>query len=313
MHCVYIAQIAASPDKVRTQRYHTRVVLQVVFILSTNYAGSHLLAQLLGAHPLCRSVGELHNFEKFRARPDGQRNVGNDYASNAAFAGLGEVREDRWHRTIFDNVRALEPRISTLIDNSKKPWWAEKFKTNESFRSTYVHLVRDPRALVRRWLRSYTTARTRRQQRIRLARARPRLLGTSLCGDDVDVYLHKWLVANEEITRFIDRAGQSANLITYHDLVVNTSSSLAALMKVLGLTFDEQQLRYGRAQQMGTYKRDYAALLERSRIELDIRWREELSSEQQRRIETNDAIRAYLARCGLRMTNIGLTRESSRP
>lgn len=37
---------------------------QIVYILSTNYAGSHFLALMLASHSRCASVGEVHQLRK---------------------------------------------------------------------------------------------------------------------------------------------------------------------------------------------------------------------------------------------------------
>jgi hypothetical protein len=197
--------------------------------------------------------------------------------------------------------------VSTLIDNSKRTRWAERFVQHTEFVSHYVHLLRDPRALVRRWLTTYTTNDAIRRQRIRLARTAPRLVCVSIRGDDADVYRYKWLVANRRITRFVERFPGRATLITYRDLVVNTRSTLHALMPRLGLEFQPSQLDYGDAAMAGTRKRRYAEMAKESRIELDTRWRDYLSSSQIRAIESDPAVVDYLRSLGVEMVESGLT------
>ena len=283
---------------------------QVVFILSTNYAGSHLLSQLLSAHSACVAVGELHNYRKyreFRTRRDDERNVVDDYETNPMFDGLDALPENARHHHIFENLRARQPAVSTLIDNSKKPAWPRRVGLAGSFDSRFVHLIRDPRALVRRWLSSYATTRVRRRQRIKLARTNPRHLLRACVGSDADVYLYKWLSANRDITRFLEEVDETAPVVTYHDLAVAPHATLQRLMPCWGLDFEPAQLDYGRAAQSGTRKRDYLALAADSGIVFDTRWRNELTAEQRRTIETNREAKQYLARLGIRMTDEGLT------
>jgi hypothetical protein len=286
------------------RRYNVR---QVVFILSTNYSGSHLLSQLLGAHSCCRSVGELHNLRKYRVRQDPERDVQDDFSSDPIFDSLDRLPDREWHRQIFRNLELRGTQTTSLIDNSKRPAWAARFDDHEITRR-HIHLIRDPRALVRRWMTSYTTRDAVRRQRIRLARAAPRFLRTALWGDDVNLYLYKWLVANQRITDFLVRIDPSARVVTYRDLVLRTRETLERVMPSVGLEFEPQQLNYG-ASITGTRKRRYVQQSERSQFVIDTRWQTELSTERRAAIETNRLVRNYLASLSLEMTGDGLTHE----
>lgn len=282
---------------------------KVVFILSTNYAGSHLLSQLLGAHSECRSVGELHNLLKYLTRKDSTRDVDNEYATHPAFDGLAKLEPTHWHLQVFANL-APNARVSTLVDNSKRPEWARRFLANGVFECRYVHLLRDPRALVWRWLSTYSTSREKRRQRIRLFRAAPRLLATALSGDDTRVYTYKWLVANERITEFLAGHQSLSSIVTYCDIATDTDRTLTNLMPRLGLEFEPTQLAFGTAMS-GTSKRRYAAQMEDSLIARDTRWRDELATKQVEAITSNRDVGRYLGSLGLEMTSEGLSRVAS--
>lgn len=281
--------------------------MRVVFILSTNYAGSHLLAQLLGAHPKACSIGELHNYRKQLERPDERRSVIDDFAVNAQFAGLGELPIDQWHADIAARARQRTPALDTLIDNSKRVAWARRFIDNPRFPATFVHLLRDPRALVRRWQLAYDTTRKRRRQRLRVIKARPLWLLPALLNEQWDVYCCKWLIGNQRISNFLARQGQQKNMLTYRDLAVDTEGSLQYLMPLLGADYDPHQLRYGEVEHGGTLKREYLERSRHSKIDLDLRWRHELAPGQLRQITAHRGIRRYLGRLGVRMLDDGLT------
>jgi len=60
----------------------------------------------------------------------------------------------------------------------------------------YVHLIRDPRTLVRRWMVTYETAPKKRNVRWKTARHVPRRFFQILRGLEWQVYLYKWLWQN---------------------------------------------------------------------------------------------------------------------
>lgn len=274
---------------------------KIVFILASNYSGSHLLAHLLSAHSRCAGVGELHNYRKFRERGSRSGNVVDDYLAHPAFAGLENVRIADWHRTVFTRLRETQPGLSHLIDNSKRPAWARRFPGHDA---CHVHLLRDPRALVARWLQTYETPQALRSQRWRVLRQRPWSIGS--VSRPVDVYVQKWLLTNQAISRFL--AGRGAPVVTYRDLTLCTRDVLNRLMPRFGLSYEDRQLRYGESgNHLGTRKREYQAAAERSLIEIDLRWRDRLSARDRCRIEHHPGVRRYLAAQGLDMTDDGLT------
>lgn len=278
---------------------------QVVFILATNYAGSHLLAHLLAAHSRCAGVGELHNYRKFRRRGSRSGNVVDDYGEHPAFAGLDALPVGAWHPRIFERLQPHRPQLSHLIDNSKRPGWARRFPAASSYA---VHLIRDPRALVSRWLRTYENERAWRRERRRVLQRRPwRLLAAS---DPVEVYVQKWLIGNDAISRFAAR--RRSALVTYRDLAQATAESLERLMPRLGLHYEPRQLDFGaHGILLGTRKRDYRDAAERSAIELDLRWREHLSAAERTRVERHRGVQRHLSALGLVMTEEGLTAASA--
>lgn len=276
---------------------------RVVFILSTNYAGSHLLAQLLAAHSRCAGVGELHNYRKFRARGSRSGDVVDDYADHPAFAGLDELPVRQWHAHIMERLRRERPGLTHLIDNSKRPDWTARFPRRASFA---VHLIRDPRALVSRWMRTYATAQEVAGQRRRVLRRRPWAF-VSL-HDAVDVYVHKWLIANRRISRLLH--SRPGRVVTYRDLTAQPARALADLMPAFGLDFEPRQLRYGDAgAALGTRKRDYLDESAHSTIRMDLRWRADLGEQEQRRVAEHPGVQRYLRGQGLVMTDDGLRAE----
>lgn len=273
---------------------------RVAFVLSTNYAGSHLLAQLLGAHSACVAIGELRDFAKYTGRGSRSGNVVGDYATNPVFEGLAGAPESEWHARIHANLAGAGRPCLFLIDNSKQTDWARRHADEGA---VLIHLLRDPRALVARWLASYDRA-GRAAQRRRLLRAEPWRLLTRL--SDVDVLVAKWLARNRRITRHLRRAGLPSRVVTYEALATDPEVALTPVLAAMGLAFEPQQLRYGEQDALGTRKVDYAEASRASAIVFDRRWQRQLPAETRARIEGDARVRSYLARLGLGMSPDGL-------
>jgi hypothetical protein len=279
----------------------------VVFILATSHAGSHLLAQLLGAHSRCLSIGELRSFHALRGPRSSRRgrHLVSDYANNPLFAGLAGLPEAAWHNRIFNNLQHYQPQVRVLVDNSKRPSWARRRGDSTAQTVRLLHLIRDPRALVRRWQAVYDTVDARRAQRLRLARRRPEwALRAAFAPLDVVLAL-KWLRANQDISAAMAADGATA-LVSYDDLVTDPGATLQGLMPQLGLDFEPGQLAYGRAPHAGTLKRDYIGAAGRSEILPDRKWRTELPAEVVTRISALAPILRYLHRLGLHLDAEGL-------
>jgi hypothetical protein len=266
---------------------------RVVFILSVNYSGSHLLSQLLGGHSACAAVGELKNLRKFVVQTGPDKAL-HDFSDNPIYDGLPLIAEADWHATLLQRIRALHPEVSVLVDNSKKTEWAERFVSNSKVIPSYIHLIRDPRALLRKWRKMYDTPAKVRRERHKLLFSLPPKLSMLTAADD-RVFLYKWLEANRRITAFIASQGQAGTAITYHDLSTSTESTLTAVMHRLALPYEPGQLDYGNGRNFGTHKKDYAALSSRSEIALDVRWKDDLPRQAQEMVIQDREVRAYLA------------------
>ncbi|MEN8127696.1 MAG: hypothetical protein ABFR90_07805, partial [Planctomycetota bacterium] len=113
---------------------------QIVYILSTNYAGSHFLALQLGSHGRCASIGELHHFR----RKDTTKRMCHLCESDEScpvFSGIKEQSVENFYKTIFDNLDSYDSAVSTIIDNSKKVRWARRFIKPDGYTRKYIHLI----------------------------------------------------------------------------------------------------------------------------------------------------------------------------
>lgn len=279
---------------------------KVLFILSTNYAGSHLLAYLVGSHTHTKSMGELMNFFKFINRPSSDHSVHYDFAQNELFEEIPQLQDNKWHMHLLAKIRKQSPFTHCLIDNSKKVKWAKKFINHAEFDSVYVHLIRDPRALVRRWEASYTSKQLKKQRKILMFRS-PLNWVKSLFKSQHEFYCYKWLYQNYQISRFLDSRGQSSNVVSYTDLVSNPEETISNVMSMLELDFEKNQLFFGNVMHYGTIKKDYVENLQNSVITEDLRWKNDLEPKTIEMITANKDINNYLGKIYMRWTENGIS------
>ena len=275
----------------------------VAHILSTNHAGSHYLSLVLGSHTRAVHLGEASRVARARAaKPVCERCA--DTAVCPVFRGVAAADAGEIYEVVFSNVG---PGVQLLVDNSKKPRWAEAFLRDRRITQKYVHLVRDPRALMRRWSLHHRQRKRGLRLRYRLLRRRPDLALPGAAALVPRFYLYKWLAENQAITRFLARHRLDAHVITYRDLADAKSPALEQLVEWLGLPYEEAQREYWNFTHHGSEKRGYD-WVKRDRVAfVDTRWRDELSERDQAWATAHRRVRRYLRRCGLRFVEDGLS------
>ncbi len=280
---------------------------QIVYILSTNYAGSHFLALQLGSHSHCVSVGELHRYGRSADSRRKGCTICPDDAHCPLYGGLDGVPLRGIFERIFANALTLNPAVTTLVDNSKKHDWAERFLGLAGFEQRYIHLVRDPRALVRRWLIGYATPQAKAKVRRLTARRCWRHLVSVLAGPEDNVYAYKWAYQNRLVVDFIRRHNLDARVVTYQDLVQFPERILGELMTWLGLEFEPGQLQYWKIVHHGSQKPEYMKPPSAGARFHDVRWQESLSPEVQQRVATHPEVTRCLKAMGATLGATGLT------
>ena len=279
--------------------------IPVVFILASNYSGSHLLARLLDGHSACASVGELRNLVKFLAQPEPNASgTVADYHSNPLFTGLSQSRSADWHGMLLQRIGAGEPGVTTLIDNSKRLDWLEQCLTEADVSPRCIHLLRDPRALVRRWRATFDIAEVRR---VRLREARRQWRPSLLTVADAELYGWRWLRENAAVSAWLTQHAYPAATLSYEELVTAPARALARVMSTVGLAFESGQLDLQKRPERGTRKIGWPS--DRAGIEalrMDLRWRADLSRVDQDNVAAMAPLRDYLASLGYIMTESGL-------
>lgn len=275
----------------------------LVYILSSNFSGSHFLSLMLGSHSRFAHLGELKNLIK-QSRPCAT-------CGNAAACALISDLDRRPGADLYAQIfRRLPDTVELLVDASKKPdWFRARDRTNR-LGVHRIHLLRDPRALARRWLLHFPEPETQRRERIKMLRRRPAAAVRLLFGDMLEVYIHKWLRQNQEISAYLARSGGPWTLVTYEEIARQPAAALARINARLGCEFEPGQESYWRFAHHGTEKPEYEWVKQRRQSTyFDLRWQEFLSAEQQRRITGHRALRRYLETQGLAFGDQGLVRR----
>ncbi len=278
----------------------------VAHILSTPYAGSHYLSLLLGSNSRAMHLGELFHLEK---GIDGENKAGLTYRSSPVLEGIGPDNIEQAYEIIAGRI---DPAISVLIDNSKKLSWSARFTDRPEFPQRYIHLIRDPRALVRRYeLRS----RLRKvwRYRFKIFRRLPTLRSSIFFVPESMVWAYVWLLQNIEISNFFRDHRANWQLITYRDLAVQAGAEIERLMTWLGLAYEPGQLEYWNFDHIGTQKTNYEWVKQQKTNYFDLRWQQDLPKPTQDRIARDPHIAHYLQSLDLRMVADGLTRGRPGP
>jgi Sulfotransferase family len=274
----------------------------VAFILSTNYAGSHYASLMLGSHSKAAHVGELHHLRKV----NNVRAICARCGSYSACPLFKDIRPEAIDEAFDVLFRAL-PDTPLIVDNSKKCEWAGRFLERPGYRKKVIHLIRDPRALVRRWDLAYRTPSQVWKQRWRWMRREPDLALALLTASRRRLYLYKWLAQNRRITRFIQAHRVDHLLVTYRDLALDTEAQLTRIMEWLGLEFERGQIEYWNVDHHGSQKTEYEWVKSEKRRFFDTRWKEHLTPEEQEAFVADRRVAGYLADLGLRVVGDGLT------
>ena len=251
----------------------------------------------LGSHSQCASIGELHHFRRKHTRYRACHSCVSDEKC-PLFKGLKEHSSSTFYDMIFRNLADYDSAVTTVIDNSKKVRWACRFTNRPGYTRKYIHLIRDPRALVRRWMITFNE-KEKRKMRLKTARRCWPHAWDILTGDEANVYVWDWLYENRQIADFVDRHKLDAKVVTYHDLVFKTDEVLSELMTWLGYEYEPGQKNYWDFIHHSSAKSSYMQLSANSEKIFDQRWKSFLSEQVKERIFTHPHINSYAKQIGV--------------
>ncbi len=281
----------------------------IVFILSSNFSGSHFLSLLLGSHSKASHLGEVKNLVK--VKNIGQKASDNNESSRQCYICEGEsnckittnlhnLQSGDIYPTIFSRH---DSTITHLIDASKKTAWARRFIEDPSYNIKLIHLVRDPRALVRKWNLHYSDL---TRQKFKQICNYPRKAIKILFSDAWLTYSLKWVDQNYKIHKFIDSSKLDNKIVSYEELATNPESTISSLMEWLELDFETTQINYWEHEHHGTQKQKYNSNIGEKEKFIDLQWKKDLPSAEQKKIACYLGILEITSSLGLVITENGL-------
>ena len=281
---------------------------KIVGILSTNFSGSHFLSLLLGSHSKIAHIGELKKLKRHDAHRESKGPVCyicDDSALCPVQANISPENISQAYRTIFNNFN--DPKLETLIDTSKKISWFNNFINNDEFEWTFIHLIRDPRAAIRRWDIEFNNQRDRNRQKVKLIKKNPSQTLRYLKANRYFIYLYKWLEQNKTITNFLTENNLPNTLVTYKQLATQTETEIERLTAWLDYSYEPEQIEYWRFQHHGSQKPQYKWIKdEKVNSHFDLRWQQELPEQIIHDTANDPLVMQYLQSINVEMKENGL-------
>jgi hypothetical protein len=275
---------------------------KLIFILSSNYSGSHFLSLMLGGNSKAEHLGELKNL--YKGKDEARCYVCDGLNCCSLFHGIDKLPKHSLYDELFSR---LGSDIEVLVDASKKGKWFKDFVDDSRYDIRLIHLVRDPRALARRWLMLFEEKKIGLRERIKQCRRYPHKFLLFVFGDLLTVCIYKWVSQNKKIAKFVKKTGLPFKVISYREIALETDSILKDICDWVDLDYQPEQKSYWEFEHHGTQKYEYEWVRQQGGAKyFDQRWKEYLTQNQVQRIEKNHMIKRLLGRLSLRFIPEGL-------
>ncbi len=276
----------------------------IVFIMSSNYSGSHFLSLLLGSNSKAIHVGEVKNVIKNNY----DCHVCGDTGACKLFKGLENVPKTALYSTLFERA----PKgTEVLVDNSKKIGWIKQFLfLKQTYNIKIIFLLRDPRALSRRWAIRDINAWGHLRVRLKSARRYFSSAIPILFSNPVYAYIYKWLEQNQRFSIFIKNSGIDYKVVTYREVAYDKQVTLKKLTEFIGLEYEEEQVDYWKFEHHGTQKPQYEWIKnQQDSTHVDLRWKEFLTEKQQSTILNSNHLQDFFSELSIEMRDEGLYKK----
>jgi hypothetical protein len=277
---------------------------KLVFLLSSNYSGSHFCSLLIGSHSKGVHLGELKNIQKKSTARS--CHICGDYGECRLFRDIDAGPLENVYEELFSRV---DPATEFFIDASKKPKWFKHFVNDDRYEIKLLYLIRDPRALARRWLMRIDELNRQPRERIKQCRNHPHKAFLFLFGNLLSVCIYKWYTQNREIVDFIKQSNLPWKLITYRELAREQARTLIDICEWIGVDYEPDQQKYWEFDHHGKQKSEYEWVRDQGGAKyFDLRWKEFLDEKQQKQIMENKEINGLLSQLSLKFSDDGLVR-----
>ena len=258
---------------------------QVIFILSETRSGSTWLSYVLGSHQDTAYLGEYQRPFIMPGHTSCRLCESKGRTSCEYLHGIEKIETKNAFDFAFSRLKK-----TTLIDCSKWLSWLENFVDDKRFIKKVIHLHRDPRA----WYASEK-------------RRNPRLKVTNS--------IHNWINTNKQIKLAMTKWKIPNTTIFYEELCINPKKNFPKIVDTLiGQPFEEQALEYWNIEHHGlgangaslnnlkrysnkhvTTGDDKYYVSKHMQQFIDLRWQQELSSDEINSIQEIDILNEYLA------------------
>ena len=210
---------------------------KLIFILSSNYSGSHFLSLLLGSHSRGEHLGELKNiYKSFDAV---SCHICEELDNCRLYHDIKKFPKSELYKELFSRV---DGKVEFLVDISKKTEWYANFIPNAEYDIRLIHLVRDPRALARRWLIRFGEKQIGPRERIKQIRKNPLKTGKLLFGDLLNVCIYKW-ISQKGGAQFFDQRWRE--FLTKSQIEeIEKNRDLQSLLEQFSLRFSPEGLEH---------------------------------------------------------------------
>ena len=257
---------------------------------------------MLGSHSSAGYVGEVKRLVR---KPEKACYICQDQPSCELLGGIGIANLPDLYRILYARMEGTK---TLLVDNSKKTSWAARYLALASeFDLRFVHLIRDPRALVRRWHQNQLSLMKGFRYRKRGALHYPLRAVDVFFKPLHFAYALRWLRQNEEITQFLAKHKLNHQIVTYRDLATTPDQQLKNLMGWLDLEYEPAQRNYWNFAHHGTQKKDYVSNNSDLEGYIDLRWQDDLSAQVQTEVIQLAEVQRYLASIHLNLLDDGLS------
>jgi len=134
-----------------------------------------------------------------------------------------------------------------------------------------------------------------------------------LFSDFLNVAIYKWYSQNIKISKFIKKSKRQYKIVTYRNIALEPDRVLAEICDWLDISYEPSQREYWKFPHHGTEKNEYKWIGDKTNnTYFDLRWKSDLSDEQQSFVENHHLVKKLLDQLNLELREDGLDNIADR-